>query len=768
MAVFVSPGAYVREIDLSLYVPAIGQTIFGVVGGATKGAINTATFVSGQADFVRKFGNPSDDVGFGQYAMLQFLRRGTRGWYVRVGDGTEAPATIDILGAPTPATLISTPNTWEPVVTGDNDELELTTDIGGVGAKTITWTTTDAITEGIRTAPAMATFLASQIPNAMKYLGLDSIVTPENEVKLIGVGYARSATITGTFNLPLGTEQFVMIIDEPGATGTNIVCEPGVVYNSSSAPLGSTNKFTAGATVTVTALVDALNACPVFSAKAIAYKIGATTMTIITKTAGVTGTVWIDSLTNVGYNCGSLDDLLTTIDPPGSGDTIAATANTTWQYFEPTELATGTYPETATGSNGGTASITVTAKSPGTWGNALKVNVSPGNSDGTFKLQVYETKPGTELYYLVETWDGLVFKPAYADNYFVTRINDPLSGSAYITVEDVGTTDMPDGYDVLGGIFYGPMIGGLDGFDDITPGDYIGTNPSPTGLQIFRSAELIDVNLLAVPGVVDPNVISAMIEICETRGDAMCLVDPPLGLDVQTVVDWHNGAGAYAASHAAFNTSYAALYWPWVEIYDSYNDQQLLTPPSGHIAAVYAYNDYQRELWFAPAGLQRGFIPAAVRLETQSPSQGERDLLYGFPNNVNPIVSFTGQGIVVWGQKTLWRQPTAVDRVNVRRLLLYARKIIASTVRFLVFEPNDRTTWRAFINLVTPWLRNIQKKRGLLEFKVVCDETTNPPDQVDQSIMNGQIFLRPTKAAEVILVDFVLTNTGAKFEEAIY
>lgn len=755
MAVFVSPGAYVREIDLSLYVPAIGQTIFGVVGGAVKGPFNKATFVSGQADFVRKFGPPTDDVGFGPYGMLQFLRRGTRGWYVRVGDGTEAPSTLDILGAATPATAVSLPNVWDPVVTGVNDILEITTVVSGYTSDTETIT----LSAGSQTAAQIANDIADS--GKLPELNLEMFVTPQLEIVLRGNAYARAVTSGATVTVDAGPAVTPVVVSIDG--GTNVTVDPTKEYNSSTEPTGVVGAVGAGA-IAVATMATKLNSNPSFSNVASAFVVG-NKLAIRTLTQGSEGTVEIKGATHA--NWGFTEDTVFDVDAVSSSDEITFTINSTWPFFDPDGDAAN-YPNTHTGTDGGTTTLSLEAKTPGTWGNNLKIKIRPGNALGTFALEVYERKTGSEMYFLVETWDGLVFTPTTSPDYFVTRINDEVTGSGYISITDAGTAEMPDGFDTIGGVFYGPMEGGLDGFDTIDAGAYIGTNPAPTGLQIFRSGELIDVNLLAVPGVSEPAVINAMIEICETRGDAMCLVDPPLGLDVQTVVDWHNGAGAYASSHAAFNSSYAALYWPWIEIFDSYNNQKLLTPPSGHIAAVYAYNDYQRELWFAPAGLQRGFIPAAVRLETQSPSQGERDLLYGFPNNINPIVSFTGQGIVVWGQKTLWRQPTAVDRVNVRRLLLYARKIIASTVRFLVFEPNDRTTWRAFINLVTPWLRNIQKKRGLLEFKVVCDEGTNPPDQVDQGIMNGQIFLRPTKAAEIIVVDFVLTSTGAKFEEAIY
>jgi len=257
--------------------------------------------------------------------------------------------------------------------------------------------------------------------------------------------------------------------------------------------------------------------------------------------------------------------------------------------------------------------------------------------------------------------------------------------------------------------------------------------------------------------------VNEMIATARGRADTLALVDSPFGLDVGGVVDWHNGEGY---GHDAFNDSFGALYWPWVKVYDAYNKKEAFMPPSGFVTAQMAYNDYVADPWFAAAGFSRGLIRAGVELE-MSPDLGQRDALYGDGNAVNPIVNFTREGITIWGDRTLQRRPTALDRVNVRRMLLYVEKVIATSVRYLVFEPNDPTTWRRFVGLVTPSLEFVKARRGLYDYRVICDETTNPAYLIDQNHMNGRLLLKPTKNAEVITIDFVVLSTGAKFSEQI-
>jgi len=400
-----------------------------------------------------------------------------------------------------------------------------------------------------------------------------------------------------------------------------------------------------------------------------------------------------------------------------------------------------------------TTSLTVSARTKGTHGNALSVVASAGQNPGTFKLTVYDGEAA------VDAWDNLNKDPLSV-NFVETKIND---ASTWITVaDDAGTVNFP-AFGVVN-----VMAGGNDGITDITDADYIGvvTPGGKTGLQLFANAEDLDLNILMVPGISSAAVINEELLLCSVRGDCMAIIDPPFGLSVQQVTDWHNGYGAYS-DHQAFNSLYGALYWPWLEIYDATNKQKVWVPPSGLVAGVYAYTDYTTETWFAPAGLNRGHLIQPLRVE-HSADLGERDLLYGNQNAVNPIVNFRKDGITIWGQRSLQRKPSALDRVNVVRLVLYLRKVIATAVKYLTFEPNDPITWATFVNLVEPYMESVKQRRGVIDYKVICDSSTNPPDAMDRNEMHGVVALKPTKSAEFIEVKFAVVNQGANFEELTY
>lgn len=401
--------------------------------------------------------------------------------------------------------------------------------------------------------------------------------------------------------------------------------------------------------------------------------------------------------------------------------------------------------------------VAVTAASTGSWFNGVSVLVSAGTDAGTYNLQVLYGGRVIEAFAALKVGAANVA----SSNYIETRINGV---SSYISVvADTSFSTLKVGtYTMSGG-------------DDGTPvdsGDYIGAVNAPpaiptTGLMLFANPETIDVNIVAVPGVSDKEVVSALITLAETRGDCVAVIDPPQGLSVQQAVAWHNGLGTGDSDpDAALNSSYGCAYYSWLQVYDGYNDTNIYIPPSGHAAGVMAYTDFIADPWFAPAGLTRGRLADVLQVE-HSPSQGERDYMYSNGNALNPIVNFPLDGVVIWGQRTLQRTPTALDRINVRRLLNALKKQISTAVRVLVFEPNDELTWDRFVNLVEPVLRDTASRRGIYDFRVVCDDTTNTPLTIDRNELHGKLFIKPTKAAEMIIVDFVVLNNEAQFEEFI-
>jgi hypothetical protein len=263
-----------------------------------------------------------------------------------------------------------------------------------------------------------------------------------------------------------------------------------------------------------------------------------------------------------------------------------------------------------------------------------------------------------------------------------------------------------------------------------------------------------DINMIVAPGVVQSQhtyISNALVDLAEQRADSFLLLDSTVA--GATITDAVTQAGL-------LDTNYAASYYPWIKTLD--NAGKLVTvPPSVLLPGVFAANDRLAAEWFAPAGLNRGGLTGAVSVLNRL-TQTEKDELY--EGKVNPIVVFPGVASpVVFGQKTLQDRPSALDRINVRRLLLTVRKYIASTSRYLVFEQNTAETRNAFLNIVNPYLENIQQRQGLYTFRVVMDDTNNTPDVVDRNIMKGAIFLQPTKTAEFIQIDFNILPTGATF-----
>ncbi len=287
-------------------------------------------------------------------------------------------------------------------------------------------------------------------------------------------------------------------------------------------------------------------------------------------------------------------------------------------------------------------------------------------------------------------------------------------------------------------------------------------NPSiSSGLYAFQNPEAIDINLLAIPGFSTGAVIGSALQVCESRGDVLYLVDPPFGLRPQQVVDWHNGMLLSDLS-SAINSSYGALYWGWSKVFDQFSGQEIWIPPSGHVAAIFSRTARDTEQWFAPAGLRRGRLITAIDVE-YSPTQGERDLLYSSGNAVNPIVKFPQDGITVWGQRTLQRSSTALDRINVRMLLIFIKKNLIRLARNFIFEPNDRVLWRQAETTIGSFMSDIQVRRGVTSFRVVVDESNNTPERIDRNELWITVFVQPTRTVEFVVLNIAIQRTGGTF-----
>ena len=426
---------------------------------------------------------------------------------------------------------------------------------------------------------------------------------------------------------------------------------------------------------------------------------------------------------------------------------------------------------------------------------------------GTFTLLIRRGNDTDNAKVILETWSNLSLDPK--SNNYIRKIigdqnyevidatsNDPflqLTGdfapkSSYVYVTDNLKT--VDYLDENGGVRIaeasmslpqlgtsGSFAGGSDGslvgsgggalfFDKISDTNVQGFDPSGTttggdnykmALRLLKNQDAYDINMIMMPGVTqegDSSITNLAKQVCEARGDAFLLVDPCLHGKTQL--------SSVTGKADELITSYGAMYWPWVKIFASRLGQNVWVPASVVMGGVIAFNDKVSAEWYAPAGLNRGGIGAAIQAE-RSLTHANRDTLY--ENRINPLATFPGQGVCVWGQKTLQKRPTALDRVNVRRLLINLKKFIASTSKFLVFENNTSSTRNRFLSTVNPYMESVQQNQGLYAFKVVMDETNNTPDVIDRNIMKGEIFIQPAKAAEFIVVDFNIMPTGATFGE---
>ena len=414
-------------------------------------------------------------------------------------------------------------------------------------------------------------------------------------------------------------------------------------------------------------------------------------------------------------------------------------------------------------------------------------------SSGTFSLLIRQGDDNTNDPSVLETWTNLSMDPTAPNfvtkvigdsnsNYNATTNQIEVSGSTpnfsrYVRVKSV-LTPTPFYFDnngvaksqFTGSIpvnksgSFGNAVGNLFGagaayYETITDGN------NSQGLPIASYNNMISLlsnqddyrfNVLIAPGLfnsLQTSQVTSVISNTQNRGDNIFVLDL-VPYNVSTI------ASVTAQSNSR-NTSYAASYWPWLQTIDPDSGQRVWVPASTMVAGVYAFNDSVSEPWFAPAGINRGGLSTVIRA-AQKLSQTQRDTLYS--NKVNPIATFPGTGVVVYGQKTLQTKASSLDRVNVRRLLISLKSYISQVANNLVFEQNSIATRNAFLAQVNPYLTSVQQRQGLFAFKVVMDDSNNTPDVIDRNQLVGQIYLQPTKTAEFIYLNFNILPTGVSFE----
>ena len=784
MANFVSPGVYTIEKDVSDYAPSVNPSIVGLVGFASRGPVDEPTLVTSPADLLRTFGTP-DLVTGGQgiYGALSILQKTNQVYYVRAATAlqNDARATIG---------LVTHPHAKFKVDSLDKNliyrfDVNTTDHLGtAVGEQTSFY----AYRERPHVSGTPGGSLMPTTPS-----GDWSDMDWHNAI-LAGVGDAFDAETGQISYIPSAYGQ---------ASGMVVGRYPGAVAGTP----GST------ATVNITTYVasgNTPNAGTFYEGSYLsATPIDVTDLTFV-------------SMVDAAY--GHTVSSTPIFGAPVDSDTVYKAASGNLSHVGGTGEASGCVFQIYDDSLNGAGAYQTQSLYPGLGYNYSAVNYAGGlqyrglqsnvvntNDNGKFILRV-KSDGGTEETYDMGLWKPLSTTSAtsvwpedvlnqgldnavsnyvkgnfyeYTNAGVVSGVNSWTPATAFekeaTGLETVafsnGRTAKANGvgekfrcltlmgnynnypdYDLSGGVNgdAGDYGGNLSNQNVRTA--LIGNSGSKTGLYALDS-ETTPITLAAVPGVTDQNVQNELISLAESTQNFLAVVSPPVGFrSAQQAVAWSNGEAT--GRTAAINNSYGAVYWPWVKAFDAFTGKDKWYDPSIYAISQMCFTDEVADPWFAPAGLTRGRLTGPTDVEVKL-NQGDRDALYSPGNIVNPITKFTTDGIVIFGQRTAQRQATALDRVNVRRLMIFLRRMVLQSTRRFVFQPNDPITWEEIRSVLNPALADIQQRRGITAFSVVCDETTNTPLRVDRNELWCKVIIKPTKTAEVLVFELNLTNQSA-------
>lgn len=492
---------------------------------------------------------------------------------------------------------------------------------------------------------------------------------------------------------------------------------------------------------------------------------------------------------------------------PAVNTFMSASTGKTGQPFQLSTLGTGVLYNNATSSLAGLAGNTAGyLNSDGSLVSGSKENVrweiaNVNSGSGTFTLLVRQGDDSTNSKVVLETFNADLDpnSPNYIErvvgnqtvvydatsnynrvvgeypnrsNYIrVSAVNFPTpdyikTDGVSVNTDSAGTSYSASLPSIASGSFWsatGDIKGGATFFGNISATStniqgLVGANYT-NAINLLGNKDDFQFNVITAPGLINANgagqagaaaAISSIVALAEDRGDCIAVVD---------LVATGSTVSAAASAATAFNSSYAATYWPWVQVQSATGKNEYV-PAGTMIPGVYAFTDASSAPWYAPAGLIRGGIGGVIQAEKKL-TKGERDTLYA--GKVNPIASFPGTGISIMGQKTLQTKASALDRVNVRRLLIELKKFIGDQARNLVFEQNTIATRNRFLATVNPYLESVVQRQGLYAYRVVMDDTNNTADVVDRNQLIGQVFIQPTKTVEFVVLDFTIEPTGATF-----
>lgn len=831
MATFVSPGVYVQEFDFSSFVARQATTVIGIVGTAAKGPVNKPTLVTSADRFTDTFGRPlptaNNRGNFGPHAAVNALAETNQVFYVRVTDGTERVADtttpiiinnqivfavedmdgITVDGGRLACVMEVTVRPGAELNIDAYDAL-----VRAFGAKNVFNGNFDQITSladllaelGIGSptpSPAgSGVFVQVTIPLAQDdktYANLENFVQRFNRV-MLGRAFRADQFVIGTDKFislktqnlsDLVADNFEFKIFETAggfatgalvSTGTEndidlTARDPGVLGNGISVELvdvGNTFSGLPPVAVNARTIVVSIN-LGVTTAQEVVDALDANSasrlLLVVANTTGNDGSGTVEVLAPVTLSGGGHN--LPTEFTPASASHLSTTRT---QLFS----ATGLQLRFEAASPGEYANVAVILFGKDAFGlSTIEYNEENRISEEAVELTI---QPAGSTNSFIDFMPGFRNLGDFGEDDFTL-----LSDAASLALA-LGSIDSLDGdvdekirlnwgayefYEAVPSAFAGGRSGTPDDPDELI-GAVIGNAADETGIHAFQNRELFNNSILATPGFDQSAIVREALALSERTGQMLYIADTPgginldNGLTVPEVVDWHNGRGF--GNTAAFNSSYGATYHSWQKAFDTFNGVDHFVPPSVLILEQIAFSDRVGEVWFAPAGFRRGRLARSQGpQEGGTNNQGDRDFMYSGGNAINPIVNFPTEGVVVFGQKTLQRNPSALDRINVRRMMIFLKVTVAAGVRIDLFEPNDSILLRQVRDKIAPVVQEVQNRRGINRFEVRLDNRTTSPQNRENSEVVGFILVEPTKAAEKIILNFVVTAQGASFTEAL-
>lgn len=734
MPSYVSPGVYTLEKDLSQFAPSINSSVVGLVGFATKGPVNKATLITSPQQLVDTFGKPDEDIhGQALEGAIEILETTTSLYFVRAAVSTESTdASCAIQFGACPSVAVSGSNTAFGELDGHSGygvSSNLYIKLNGydnAGNKLYTADKSFAITSSL--SDGLSTTIKE---SEGEFLAFRKVFGGQLDGGKIGswavTGKKRSPYIVNPY---AGSAAYLEVTAYSDSLYTTPV--------SSLRPVEALQTSLSGA-----GDGQWVSSCKVYG---VTYK----AMGDATVANEALGGYMLQSLyPGGGYNLGTRADGTTS----GNSIEIGKFGNQNWPL---TVNQDGVQEEAFKMSLVNSGSFVTEVLNTADVDSNNKSNIIVGNFvSGTTNNKITGAKlteftnqfNGVGFGEVTGVWGGSTIKMQGGDVSANWAASAGDGAAARFVKLIQGTTGLAAGTN---------GIGTTDENSTALIGD-AAVEPK-TGMQQLDN-DVLNISIACVPGITTQSVQNNLVTLAETNQNFIAVVSPPYGVGtVQDAISWSNGQSSYRT--AAINSSYAATYWPWVKMFSQFDSKDVWYDPAIFAIRQMTFTDSVSDPWFAPAGFVRGRLTKPTDLEVNL-TQGDRDTMYSGGNVINPIQKWPQQGIMVWGQRTMKRTPSALDRVNVRRLMIYIRKLILASTREFVFEPNDAFTWDRITGVLNPALVDIQNRRGITEFKVVCDSSTNTPIRIDRNELWTKVIIKPTKTAEMLVFEINLTSQGA-------